>query len=164
MRDGEVEVFAEGRPHAPIGADGFLGRGIRVEHRLALILSTQVIECTAELSKGGAPEIFRFLDRMCATNELFPWRVCPGAWRRGNLRPRRSYRRSGSRREGLHRTPPGSMVPSHIFTWRFIVRAPMQKRIQSNNAGRIASPWSPQTFSILPLAVCRLRRPPRVRF
>jgi hypothetical protein len=39
------------------------------------------------------------------------------------------------------------MVPSQTFTWPFIVRAPMQKKIQNNKAGRIASPWSTQTLA-----------------
>jgi len=41
------------------------------------------------------------------------------------------------------------MIPSYTFTWPFNVRAPMQKRIQSNNAGRISSPFQFDYLNLL---------------
>ena len=57
MRDGEVEFLAEGGPCAPVGNDGFLKGGIRIEHRLAVDLVNAGVDVAAELGKDGALEV-----------------------------------------------------------------------------------------------------------
>ena len=60
MRDREVEFFAERRPCAAIGDDGFLERWIGVEHRLPVDLVNAGVDVAAELGKDGALEVFVF--------------------------------------------------------------------------------------------------------
>ena len=60
MRDGKVELLAEGRPCATIGDDSFLEGGIRVEHWLAVDLVHTGVDMAAELGEDGALEVFVF--------------------------------------------------------------------------------------------------------
>jgi hypothetical protein len=111
MRDGEVEILAEGRPCAKVRGDGFLAGEIRGEPRLAVVFSTQVQmwppSCGRIVDSTLGVFVFK-IDCVPRVNR-FARALYPAAWCKGSLRARRRYRSWGSRRSA----PARGMVTSH---------------------------------------------------